>query len=471
MLTLLSDIARETKQDGPELISSVVHSLAKLRTLSSRELFLILRFVRSFRDQRAMVDEFFKNFYCNQWQGDTNEFDFFRSPHDFKLVPGVISFGKLFRGRHVVYAGSFTERKKGLLGTEFDIANDQSLIPLIVDGFYFGSWSRGAKQGVFLVKNNRNGKLSALREFIDDRLFGYSFDFNESESLLVSAYDTKNFYHIPILRKDQFQALSRTICSMSHYRDGLLDGVKAEYKKHGQLLKTSFFCCGVEKKEKARHFIAPSVFYTENPADPGSREWFYQRICGLSFDSALEWFGPSYRQMNSQSLFVELPSSSPADRQSPSKAFNNFKDPCAMYGVTDSILDQLQLLFPLSQNSTSALILTQYGLEEVSLDKILALLAQDGSLERVRIDSLKLRLNGGFVLRDLEVNFLEFVDCTLEDCVITVGETKQIQSHSTHLVLVLKNIKKLSRLEVAGVDSSDIRLNCIRIESLAFESF
>ena len=103
--------------------------------------------------------------------------------------------------------------------------------------------------------------------------------------------------------------------------------------------------------------------------------------------------------------------------------------------------------------------------EEINLYRILELLTTDGHLVNVRISSVTLEHGEAWTLGDLTINSLEFVDCVLKDCVITIGQTKSELEKSQELELTFKNIDKIQKCTLTSVKHPDTKLKKLRIES------
>ena len=485
--TTKSEKKSEKKVDGRERIARIVTDLARYRLLSNHELFLILRFVLINRDQDEIVNEFFANFYCNQWQTFNKDIDIFTESDSLRLQPDKRFFGKFFRENQAVYQGVFKNRKKDWVGMEFvdnrknDWAGmelmdsrekDFTLIPLIVDNIIYGKWADGMKNGIFLLINNRNKMYSGIQHYKDDRLFGFCFKFDDNQKLIVRERDKKNCFGIPMLERRQYEELKNHVYCREYYRDGLLDGQKVEYSLNDKIWKTYFYICGVEQEGMTRIYISPTVYYKGNIEDPAKRRWFYREIPDLEWNKDKDSIcdGSQYYQNGEEyDLIVRKSADSNKEGTQSERFFNTIdvnKDSCVLYGITNEILEGIDSFFAKNnQDSPSQMILRNYdNTGSINLDRILELLKLDGHLTSVRISSMTLDHNGEWALGGLSINTVEFVSCTLKDCTITVGQPSQT-SKRNELRLAFKSMKNLQKCTIAGVKQSDTILKSLRIES------
>lgn len=474
MLSVLYVIAKTTKNEegkdhGRERIALVVRDLARYRLLNAHELYFILRFVLLHQDQDEIVNEFFTNFYCNQWQTFNKDIDVFAESDSLRLLPGELPFGKFFRENQAVYQGVFKNRKKDGVGMEFE-NHEFTLIPLIVDDCIYGKWADGMKNGIFLLFNNQTGKYSEIRHYKDDRLFGYCFKFDNSDELKVRECDKQNYFGVPMLPRRQFEKLKKHVISKEYYRDGLLDGQKVEYSLNGKIKKTYFYCCDVEQKSMTCTYISPTVYYKGNIDDPAKRSWFYREIPGLKWDEDSICDDLLYYQDGKEYNLIVSKSADPSKEGAQLEYFFNTisvnNELCVLYGITNEILESIDSFFAKdNNNSPKQMILQNYhNTERINLDRILELLKNDGHLTNVRISSMTLDNRGEWTLGGISINTVEFVSCTLKDCTITIGQPMQ-SNKQNELHLVFKNMEGLQKYTIAGVKKSDNILESLRIES------
>ena len=468
-------IACTHKIDGRDYIARVVNYLAKYRLLSAQELFLILRFVKRNRnpDQQKIVEEFFDNFYCNQWQTFNKNLDFDANPQDMCLNPETMSSGKFFQGKQTIFQGFFKNKKKNYCGREYMNDSENMLIPLIMEDRIYGEWENGLKKGMFLLIN-RDKQVSELRQYIDDREFGECFTFYSCKELMVQKDATMQFFTIPVLKKEEFDKLKKHVSLREYYRDGLLDGQVIEYVS-GQIRKTSLFCCGYLQASETCTYISPSVYYKGGAGNSTTKSWYYREIPDLKWDEDYSYYDNDgyYQEENSHKLIVIVSSDTREGQKKSERVFETLgagEDSCVLYGITNEILNEdggISSFLPLNNhNSPKNMILQNYDkTEEINLYRILELLTTDGHLVNVRISSVTLEHGEAWTLGNLTIDSLEFVDCVLKDCVITIGQTKSELEKSQELELTFKNIDKIQKCTLTSVKHPDTKLKKLRIES------
>ena len=456
---------KSTESKGVELIAKVVNKLSTLRILNNQELYYILHFVLDNRNAQEMVVAFLDSFYCNQWAGLTKNYEEFKN--DVIFLSDNTFIGRSFKADKVVYFGVFKNRQKWKYGYEPIDKGDATVYPLMIDNVLRGQWEDGKKQGLFIIV--KNDKIISLQSFINDRQCGYKINF--SREIQVEDWVNLHTIRIPNVSEAQFQEFMNTSSKKQQMRDGIEDGIAVKYHENGGLKETSFYCCGMKQPDKTCVYISPSVFYKEKDE---KKEWYYRKNFSLVFDELQESFDPRYYKEVSVIPLI-------AEGCNDNCYFNYFKEDlgtilnqstdlkedirndvcnayditneslqrydtlcdkyriemndlfvirenmCVQYGITNEILDKISSFLPLSEDCPPLqLILQNYNFdEEISIQRILNLMQEDGHLRNVRISTMKCK-EEEWAINDLTICSLEFINCKIRNCRIQLDAKQRI---------------------------------------------